>query len=100
MSIDPFSEVGFIGVSIPGNIDGCHKVVKSSFDLPEWTDIPFADWLESRLSIKVNIFNSHECLTFGEIELANTKSREKELAQTLGAALLALKRLNTFDEAL
>lgn len=90
-TVDPDSKATLIGVSCPGQIDSKGRILKSCDVLTGWNDVPFADWLELRLSRKVVLIHSTQCLICGEAFYFPFNSLDCDLMRTLGAALLARK---------
>ena len=95
-SIDPNRLADFVGVSFPGEIDLNGRMIKTCIDLPGWIDVPLADWLESRLLRKVNLFSSLKCSVAGRNNFVNGIRVDHDLLYTLGAALLDLDQSNSF----
>ena len=94
-SIDPNRLADFVGVSFPGEIDLNGRMIKTCIELPEWIDVPLADWLEPRVSRKVNLFSSTKCSVAGRNHIVNGIRIDHDLLYTLGAALLDLERFNS-----
>ena len=99
VSIDPNGLADFVGVSFPGEIDLNGRMIKTCIELPGWIDVPLADWLESRLFMKVNLFSALECSVAGKNHSLTGIHIDHDLLYTLGAALLDLDRRNSFIDA-
>ena len=96
MSIDPFFKADYVGVSLPGKVDHQGRIALSCDEMPGWIDVPFADWLELRLSKKVVLINSSRCLDVGVNFSLKSNLTDDKLLYTQGAAILAFDMLNSF----
>ena len=91
-AVDPDFRAYVVGVSLPGSIDSTGRTIKSSTQLPGWTNVPLADWLELRITRRVNLINTIKCLQLAQITTIHDSNIKNDLLSSLGAALLAYKR--------
>ena len=89
-SIDPSSRAAFVGISFYGEVDLQGRIAKKSYEMPGWSDVPLADWLELRLSRQVTLINNFKCLVVGQSLQLN--SNHYDLIYTRGAAIIALEK--------
>ncbi len=96
LTVDPDFRANLVGVSLPGKVDSTGRILKSSTQLTEWIDVPLADWLEPRISRRVNLINSIRCLQLLERTHIYDSNIKKELLACFAAALLAYEKFANF----
>jgi len=64
--IDPHHQAGAIGVGTPGPADAAGRIAKLAINLPDWRDVPLADWLEEKTHLPTVIANDGNCAGLAE----------------------------------
>ena len=94
--VDPYFKADLVGVSFLGEIDSTERILKSCTHLSGWLNVPFADWLEIRISRKVKLVSSIKCLQVSQKHDVKNNDIDKGLLSSIGAALLAYERFKCF----
>ena len=77
----------FVGVGSPGLIDHAAGIVRSSPNLPNWSDVPLKSVLEERLNTAVKVANDVNAMAWGELKFGAGRGCEDLLCITLGTGL-------------
>ncbi len=92
-SIDSKHSAGFIGVCLSGQIDAEKRIVRNSYEMSGWIDVPLADWLEPRLGRNVVIGEAKKCKLLCNEWSHHLKGTENDVFLcSIGAARLAFKQ--------
>jgi glucokinase len=65
-----------VGIGFPGLVDPVRGLARSSVILPQWQNVPLADWLESDLARPVRVDNDVNCAARAEASLRNGEPRD------------------------
>ncbi len=76
-----------IGVGMPGPTDATNRIARVGINLPDWTDIPLAEWLEERTHLPVTLANDANCAAVGEAWLGAGREIENFILLTLGTGV-------------
>ncbi len=82
--LDPDSQALAIGIGTPGPADITGRIARIAINLPGWTDVAVADWLEPQVNRPVVVANDANCAGVGEAWLGAGKSFENIIMLTLG----------------
>ena len=78
---------GAIGFGVPGPTDTSRRIAKKSINLPEWDDVPVADWLESQTGLPTILENDANCAAIGEAWLGAGRKFRNFILLTLGTGV-------------
>lgn len=76
-----------LGVGMPGPADAAGRIAKVAINLPGWTDIPLAEWLEKKTGFPTIIANDGNCAGLGEAWLGAGKRFKNLILLTLGTGV-------------
>ena len=76
-----------IGFGVPGPTDTSRRIAKKSINLPEWDDVPVADWLEAQTSLPTILENDANCAAIGEAWLGAGRKFRDFILLTLGTGV-------------
>ncbi|WP_042342522.1 ROK family protein [Calothrix sp. PCC 7507] len=85
--IDPDDQAIAIGVGTPGPADARGRIAKIAINLPEWVDVPLADWLEAKTSKPTVVANDANCAGLGEAWLGAGRPFQNLILLTLGTGV-------------
>ncbi len=85
--IDPKRECLAIGVGTPGPIDAGGRIARVAINLPNWYDVPLADWLEAKINRPTILANDGNCAGLGEAWLGAGRSFRNLILLTLGTGV-------------
>ncbi len=85
--IDPQNQASAIGIGTPGPADPTGRIARLAINLPEWVNVPVADWIESHLGKPCTIANDANCAGMGEAWLGAGRSRQDFVLLTLGTGV-------------
>jgi len=85
--LDPDREVQLVGVGHPGPADRECRVARLAINLPGWSDVPLADWLEPLIGRRVTCANDANCALIGEAWLGAARGADDVLLLTLGTGV-------------
>lgn len=85
--LDPDREVQLVGVGHPGPADRACRVARLAINLPGWSDVPLADWLEPLIGRRVTCANDANCALIGEAWLGAARGADDVLLLTLGTGV-------------
>ena len=86
-SLDPLHQSSYVGIGLPGPIDSLGRLAKACINLPGWTEVPLADWLEPRLNRKVTLGNDGNCALLGEVWKGSAIGSSDVVLITLGTGV-------------
>jgi len=72
---------------MPGPTDATNRIARVGINLPDWTDIPLAQWLETRTHLPVTLSNDANAAAVGEAWLGAGRSIENFILLTLGTGV-------------
>ena len=64
--IDPDGLTKRIGIGTPGPADATERVARLAINLPDWVNVPVADWIEQQTQRRCTIANDANCAALGE----------------------------------
>ncbi|MGK7896076.1 MAG: ROK family protein [Xenococcus sp. (in: cyanobacteria)] len=76
-----------IGVGMPGPTDATNRIARVGINLPDWTDIPLAQWLEEKTNLPVTLANDANSAAVGEAWLGAAKEIKNFILLTLGTGV-------------
>ncbi|MEM9273928.1 MAG: ROK family protein [Cyanobacteria bacterium P01_F01_bin.143] len=76
-----------IGVGMPGPTDATNRIARVGINLPDWTDIPLAQWLETRTNLPVTLSNDANAAAVGEAWLGAGRDIDNFILLTLGTGV-------------
>jgi len=85
--VDPKGEASAIGVGTPGPTDATGRIARIAINLPDWHDIPLADWLEAKTGCPTAIANDANCAGLGEAWLGAGRWYHHSILLTLGTGV-------------
>lgn len=85
--IDPRQECLAIGVGTPGPIDTAGRIARVAINLPNWHEVPLADWLEAKLNRPTILANDGNCAGLGEAWLGTGRPFSNLILLTLGTGV-------------
>jgi glucokinase len=85
--LDPGREAHLVGVGHPGPADRHGRVARLAINLPGWSDVPIADWLEPLIGRRVTCANDANCALIGEAWQGAARGADDVLLLTLGTGV-------------
>lgn len=85
--IDPAGESVAIGIGTPGPSDAACRVARLAINLPEWRNVPVADWIEAKVQRPVVVENDANCAGVGEAWLGAGRRFPNMILLTLGTGV-------------
>jgi glucokinase len=82
--LDPGRKALAIGIGTPGPADITARIARIAINLPGWTDVPVADWLEPKVARPVVVANDANCAAVGEAWLGAGRAYKNIIMLTLG----------------
>lgn len=76
-----------IGVGMPGPADATQRIAQLAINLPQWQNIPLADWLEGEVQLPVVLENDANCAAMGESWLGAGQRFQDFILLTLGTGV-------------
>lgn len=76
-----------IGVGMPGPTDETNRIARVGINLPDWQDIPLAQWLEEKAHLPVTLANDANCAAVGEAWLGAARDLKNFILLTLGTGV-------------
>lgn len=76
-----------IGVGTPGPSDAAGRIARIAINLPGWTDVPVAEWLEAKTDRPVTVANDANCAGVGEAWLGAGQPFQNLILLTLGTGV-------------
>jgi glucokinase len=85
--IDPDNQAVAIGVGTPGPADAAGRIAKIAINLPDWYEVPLADWLEAKTGKPTIVANDANCAGLGETWLGAGRHFQNLILLTLGTGV-------------
>ena len=85
--LDPTREACAIGVGMPGPTDAAGRIARIAINLPDWVEVPIADWLEAKTRRPTIASNDANCAGLGEAWLGAGRSFRNFILLTLGTGV-------------
>lgn len=85
--LDPDRESCAIGIGMPGPTDAAGRIARIAINLPDWIDVPLADWLEAKTGRPTIAANDANCAGLGEAWLGAGRSFRNFILLTLGTGV-------------
>ena len=76
-----------IGIGMPGPTDVTNRIARVGINLPDWEDIPLAEWIENTTDIPTTLANDANCAAIGEAWLGAGKDISNFILLTLGTGV-------------
>jgi glucokinase len=76
-----------IGIGTPGPSDKTGRIAKLAINLPEWINIPLADWVEKETHLPTTLSNDANCAGLGEAWLGAGRWFQNFILLTLGTGV-------------
>lgn len=76
-----------IGVGMPGPTDKNNRIAKVGINLPDWQDIPLAEWMENLTHLPTTLANDANCAAIGEAWLGAAQNIANFILLTLGTGV-------------
>jgi glucokinase len=86
-TLDPDQEARAIGIGTPGPADITARIARIAINLPDWIDVPVADWLEPKVQRPVVVANDANCAGLGEAWLGAGRAFQDLILLTLGTGV-------------
>lgn len=85
--LDPDHEACAIGVGMPGPTDAAGRIARIAINLPNWVEVPLADWIEAKTGRPTILSNDANCAGLGEAWLGAGRSFQNFILLTLGTGV-------------
>lgn len=85
--LDPKREACAIGIGMPGPTDAKGRIARIAINLPDWIEIPLADWIEEKTGRPTILSNDANCAGLGEAWLGAGKAFQNFILLTLGTGV-------------
>ncbi len=85
--LDPTDQARAIGVGTPGPADATGRIARLAINLPDWIEVPLADWLEEQIGKPTILENDANCAGLGELWLGAGRSYRHFILLTLGTGV-------------
>jgi len=85
--LDPDRQAERVGIGHPGPADATGRIARIAINLPGWSDVPLADWLEPMLQRRVTCGNDGNCAVLGEHHSGAARGSSDVLLLTLGTGV-------------
>jgi glucokinase len=82
--LDPNRQALAVGIGTPGPADITARIARIAINLPGWSDVPVADWLEPKIERPVIVANDANCAAVGEAWLGAGQPFQNMIMLTLG----------------
>jgi glucokinase len=76
-----------IGIGMPGPTDQTNRIARVGINLPDWQDIPLAEWMENLTQLPTTLANDANCAAIGEAWLGAGKNIANFILLTLGTGV-------------
>lgn len=76
-----------VGVGMPGPADAAGRIARMAINLPDWEEVPLADWLEKAVGLPVILGNDANCAGLGERWLGAGRRFQDFILLTLGTGV-------------
>lgn len=85
--VDPQRQAVAIGVGTPGPADAAGRIAKVAINLPDWYNVPLADWLEAKTGLPTIVANDANCAGVGEAWLGVGRKFKHFILLTIGTGV-------------
>jgi glucokinase len=85
--VDPQRQGVAIGVGTPGPADAAGRIAKIAINLPDWYNVPLADWLEAKTGLPTVVANDANCAGVGEAWLGAGRRFKNFILLTIGTGV-------------
>jgi len=85
--VDPQRQGVAIGVGTPGPADAAGRSAKIAINLPDWYNVPLADWLEAKTGLPTVVANDANCAGVGEAWLGVGRRFKHFILLTIGTGV-------------
>ncbi|WP_413200213.1 ROK family protein [Nostoc piscinale] len=85
--VDPDNQTIAIGVGTPGPADATGRIAQIAINLPQWHNVPLADWLEAKTGKPTVIANDANCAGVAEAWLGAGRNWHNFIMLTLGTGV-------------
>jgi len=85
--VDPDNQTIAVGVGTPGPADATGRIAQIAINLPEWHNVPLADWLEAKTGKPTVIANDANCAGVAEAWLGAGRRFQNFILLTLGTGV-------------
>jgi len=85
--VDPQRQGVAIGVGTPGPADAAGRIAKIAINLPDWYNVPLADWLEAKTGLPTVVANDANCAGVGEAWLGVGRRFKHFILLTIGTGV-------------
>jgi glucokinase len=85
--LDPDRLADRVGIGLPGPSDREGRIARLAINLPDWREVPLADWLEPELGRRVVLANDADCALLGEAWRGAARGLDDVLLLTLGTGV-------------
>ncbi|MGL4620818.1 ROK family protein [Chroococcidiopsis sp.] len=85
--VDPQRQGVAIGVGTPGPADAAGRIAKVAINLPDWYNVPLADWLEAKTGLPTVVANDANCAGVGEAWLGVGRRFKHFILLTIGTGV-------------
>ncbi|MFM7634134.1 MAG: ROK family protein [Cyanobacteriota bacterium] len=85
--LDPQRQAAVVGIGHPGPADRACRVARLAINLPGWSEVPLADWLEPLIGRRVTCANDANCAAIGEAWHGAARGADDVLLLTLGTGV-------------
>jgi glucokinase len=76
-----------IGIGMPGPTDATNRIARVGINLPDWQDIPLAEWMENLTQLPTTLANDANCAAIGEAWLGAGQNIANFILLTLGTGV-------------
>ena len=76
-----------IGIGMPGPTDKTNRIARVGINLPDWEDIPLAEWMENLTQLPTTLANDANCAAIGEAWLGAGQNIANFILLTLGTGV-------------
>lgn len=76
-----------IGIGMPGPTDKTNRIARVGINLPDWQDIPLAEWMENLTQLPTTLANDANCAAIGEAWLGAGQNIANFILLTLGTGV-------------
>jgi len=84
---DGQSEVGAVGLGLPGLVDSVNGVIHELTNVPGWSEVPLRDILRDRTGLAVTVENDAKAMAYGEFKHGAAKNGRHIVCITLGTGV-------------
>lgn len=85
--LDPDRAACAIGVGMPGPTDATGRTARIAINLPNWVEVPLAEWIEAKTGRPTILSNDANCAGLGEAWLGAGRSFQNFILLTLGTGV-------------